>query len=77
MSHFKVNIRRRFFILIRRAVRVSMLPEFQTSERLYQLPDVSEDIICVSKDILCVSKVIVSLKATFITGLHKILHIGQ
>ena len=56
--------------LLRRAVRVSTLPESETSERLCQLPDVSEDILCVLKDI-------VSLKATFTTGLHKILHIGQ
>ena len=47
-----------------------LLPQSLTSERLCQPTDVSEDIICVSKDI-------VSLKATFITGLHKILHIGQ
>ena len=47
-----------------------LLPESLTSERLCQLTDVSEDILCVSKDI-------VSLKASFTTGLHKILHIGQ
>ena len=56
--------------LLRRAIRMSMLLESETSERLCQLPDVSEDVFCVSKDI-------VSLKATFTTGLHKILHIGQ
>ena len=47
-----------------------LLPESLTSERLCQLTDVSEDILCVSKDI-------VSLKATFTIGLHKILHIGH
>ena len=29
-----------------------MLPESRTSERLYQIRDVSEDILCVSKDIV-------------------------
>ena len=47
-----------------------LLPESLMSEKLCQLTDVSEDILCVSKDI-------VSLKATLTTGLHKILHIGQ
>ena len=49
---------------------VLLLPESQMSERLCQLTDVSEDILCVSKDI-------VSLKAKFTTGLHKILHRGH
>ena len=47
-----------------------LLPESLTSKRLCQLTDVSEDILCVPKDV-------VSLKTTFTTGLHKILHIGQ
>ena len=47
-----------------------LLPESQTSERLCQLTDVSEDILCVLKEI-------VSLKAKLTTGLHKILHRGQ
>ena len=47
-----------------------LLPESRTSERLCQMRDVSEDILCISKDI-------VSLKAKFTTALHKILHRGQ
>ena len=47
-----------------------LLPESRTSERLCQIRDVSEDIICISKDI-------VSLKARFATYSHKILHRGQ
>ena len=42
-----------------------LLPESRTSERLCQIRDVSEDI-------LCISKYIVSLHAKFTTGLHKI-----
>ena len=47
-----------------------LLPESRTSERLCQIRDVSEDILCISKDI-------VSLKPTFTTGLHKIFHRGS
>ena len=44
-----------------------LLPESRTSERLCQIRDVSDDILCISKDN-------VSLNAKFTTGLHKILH---
>ena len=44
---------------------VAFPPESRTSERLCQIRDVSEDILCVSEDI-------VSLKVKFTTGLHKI-----
>ena len=67
--------------LLRRAVLLSMLPllpESRTSERLCQIKDVSEDILCISKDIISLkAKDIVSLKAKFTPGLHKILHRGQ
>ena len=47
-----------------------LVTESEASERLCQIRDVSEDILCVSNDI-------VSVKARFTAGLHQILHRGH